>query len=558
MHQAKHKLISTWRLASQTFTWLVIAIGLLGLGGWMLDLPVIKHGFSDGATIKVNAAIAFILLGVSTLLLFYKKIIISRLLLVAVSFVCLSTLYEHIFSIDLGIDDWLLSYASSKYAETIPIRLPVFSTVCFLLLTITIFIITLDWIGAAQILAGLLFIVTYASLIGNIYGINGLAFQADYNNVANLVILGFCFQSLALLTYCPSKGWLKLLSSRFAGGTLARYTFGYFLLVSPIFIGFYLFTLNRWHLPPGLSILSLFLLTCLITLPLTYFYLQRLNAFDAHLQKAHARLQNAHDKAQSRNVELQQGNRELALMAQEVIKSSLDMETKNKELLRINQGLEFIVQMTSHDLKTPIYNIEILFEDLRPALETILNGEVKVVHLMANSISSLKRTIDGLAQIIRSQQTIIGLQVNVSISRLMEEIQQELDRDIQACNAKIKVLNEVDVIVFSQIHLRSVLFNLLSNSIKYRSPQRQLVVTIGTKKVEGGVEIHFSDNGLGMNPKQLSQLFTIFKRFHSHVEGSGIGLYIVKATIENNGGRIEADSTEGVGTQFTIFLPQSF
>ncbi len=64
-----------------------------------------------------------------------------------------------------------------------------------------------------------------------------------------------------------------------------------------------------------------------------------------------------------------------------------------------------------------------------------------------------------------------------------------------------------------------------------------------------------SDNGLGLKEKQLSGLFSMFKRFHDHVEGTGIGLYMVKKMVENVGGQIKVESKEGIGTTFRVYFP---
>lgn len=63
------------------------------------------------------------------------------------------------------------------------------------------------------------------------------------------------------------------------------------------------------------------------------------------------------------------------------------------------------------------------------------------------------------------------------------------------------------------------------------------------------------DNGLGLSEQQLPKLFTMFNRMHTHVEGTGIGLYIVKRIVENNGGKIVVNSTPNVGSTFQIYIP---
>ncbi|AHM58729.1 integral membrane sensor signal transduction histidine kinase [Flammeovirgaceae bacterium 311] len=117
------------------------------------------------------------------------------------------------------------------------------------------------------------------------------------------------------------------------------------------------------------------------------------------------------------------------------------------------------------------------------------------------------------------------------------------DRDLQ-----------VDNIVYPRNNLWSIVYNLLSNAIKYRSPERPLVVRINTYREDDAVVLRVEDNGLGLSQHQQPKLFTMFKRFHSHVEGTGIGLYMIKRIIENRGGRIEFESEENKGTTFKVYL----
>jgi signal transduction histidine kinase len=82
-------------------------------------------------------------------------------------------------------------------------------------------------------------------------------------------------------------------------------------------------------------------------------------------------------------------------------------------------------------------------------------------------------------------------------------------------------------------------------------------VRISTEDAGDYVALCVKDNGLGISAEQQKKLFTMFKRFHDHVEGSGVGLYIVKRIIENAGGRIEVESTVGKGSEFTVYFPKN-
>src|SRR5690606_34174010 len=94
----------------------------------------------------------------------------------------------------------------------------------------------------------------------------------------------------------------------------------------------------------------------------------------------------------------------------------------------------------------------------------------------------------------------------------------------------------------------------LSNAIKYRSEERPLVINVSTRQSNKYVILSIQDNGLGMSKDQQQKLFSMFKRFHTHVEGTGIGLYIVKRIVENKKGMIQVESEEGKGTTFNIYF----
>nr|WP_236676273.1 ATP-binding protein [Chryseolinea lacunae] len=101
--------------------------------------------------------------------------------------------------------------------------------------------------------------------------------------------------------------------------------------------------------------------------------------------------------------------------------------------------------------------------------------------------------------------------------------------------------------------LHSILYNLASNAIRYRSPQRPLLLDVKTTLHRGSIRIAVSDNGLGINLDQFGKnLFGMYKRFHTHVEGRGLGLYLVKTQVEALQGTIVAESELNKGTTFTI------
>ena len=133
-----------------------------------------------------------------------------------------------------------------------------------------------------------------------------------------------------------------------------------------------------------------------------------------------------------------------------------------------------------------------------------------------------------------------------------------LDLVLQLAAAGAQLHVEVSAcarLTFSPKNLRSVVYNLLSNAIKYRAPGRPLRVQMRCSSADGATVMEVQDNGLGLNALQQGKLFGMFVRLHNHVEGTGIGLYMVKKIAENAGGTITVHSEAGVGTTFVVSLP---
>lgn len=90
--------------------------------------------------------------------------------------------------------------------------------------------------------------------------------------------------------------------------------------------------------------------------------------------------------------------------------------------------------------------------------------------------------------------------------------------------------------------LQSILYNLLSNAIKYRSPDRNLKVIATSQCLNGNAILEITDNGLGFDTQlHKDKMFKLYTRFHTHVEGRGLGLYLIKAQVEVLHGKIEVE-----------------
>lgn len=239
-------------------------------------------------------------------------------------------------------------------------------------------------------------------------------------------------------------------------------------------------------------------------------------------------------------------------------KANKEFDIANQQLTYINKDLDNFIYTASHDLKAPISNIEMLLSELllELSVDSLGKPEVRrILNMIQGSVSRFKKTIGSLTEISKLQKEDLNKQEHVVVADLLREVELDLDKMIVEYGASIETdVAGCSTMAFSEKNLRSILFNLLSNAIKYSHPDRKPRIVVSCEQREEGQVLQVRDNGLGLNPVQKSKLFTMFKRFHDHVEGSGVGLYMVKRMVENAGGRIEVESELGEGTTFSVYL----
>jgi signal transduction histidine kinase len=109
-------------------------------------------------------------------------------------------------------------------------------------------------------------------------------------------------------------------------------------------------------------------------------------------------------------------------------------------------------------------------------------------------------------------------------------------------------------ITFSIRKLRSIIYNLLSNAIKFRSPERRPKIFIKTEREDNFIIISIKDNGIGIDPNKQEAIFSKYFRLENQIEGTGVGLYLVKGIVINAGGKILVESQVGKGSEFKVYL----
>ncbi|MEK6782975.1 MAG: HAMP domain-containing sensor histidine kinase [Bacteroidota bacterium] len=230
---------------------------------------------------------------------------------------------------------------------------------------------------------------------------------------------------------------------------------------------------------------------------------------------------------------------------------------KNNELLtKANKELDRFVYSASHDLRSPLSSMLGLIEIAKrsDSLEEINT----CLSLMADRIKVQDSFIKDIVEYARNSRVSISsekIQVNAFIKEIVNQLKynegaQEIDFQIQ--------IDDNSYINGDRSRLTSILFNLISNAIKYHDktkPSQFIRISLVTSEYKA--ELSVEDNGIGIPTDLQGKIFDMFFRASEISKGSGLGLFIVKETIERMGGSISLRSHFGKGTCFTISLPNS-
>ena len=231
-----------------------------------------------------------------------------------------------------------------------------------------------------------------------------------------------------------------------------------------------------------------------------------------------------------------------------------ELKKVQDKLSRINDEHKTFIYSVSHDLRGPLGNLKTCISLLKAELEPQSTDLLELVNMTDNSIANLSNIIRELTDVVKIE-TEIDVPEKVKLRDLLNEVEMTLKDRFVNLTYKINYDLKEPEIQFSKKNLRSILFNILSNAMKYRSPERELEVTIRTENLNGELLLSIQDNGLGIEESQRSKIFGAFHRAHDHVEGIGVGLYLVKKIINNAGGDITVDSEVGKGSNFKVYFP---
>jgi len=245
------------------------------------------------------------------------------------------------------------------------------------------------------------------------------------------------------------------------------------------------------------------------------------------------------------------------------------------ELQRKNKELESIVYVASHDLRSPLINvqgfsrklakncqeIERIIDGLDPGereqeqLRAIVHDSIpKALGFITNSIEKMDTLLSGLLRLSRLGRAALCYET-LDIQAIMSKIEASLTYQIEAAGARIEH-GFLAPCVADAVQINQVFSNLLDNAIKYRSPDRPLLVRIFSEPCPEGVRYIFEDNGIGIHPDHLESIWEIFHRISADgTSGEGLGLTMARRIVDRLAGSITVQSEPGVGSRFIVTLP---
>lgn len=262
-------------------------------------------------------------------------------------------------------------------------------------------------------------------------------------------------------------------------------------------------------------------------------------------------LERATELINYQNNELEYKNKELLTIVNE---RTRELKQANEELIVQNNGLLQFSNTVSHNLRAPVASLLGLVHLF--TIETDEQRKNDMVGLIQRATEALDTIIGDLNKVVDMRNQLLNLKENFKISDEIEKVRLLLIESLKKADIAFKTHIEKDEIYAIRSYIQSVLYNLINNAIKYANPEGNREILVSSVETDTDLEIKIQDNGIGIDTSKFkNDLFKMYKRFHTHVDGKGMGLYIVKQQVEAMGGSISVNSRVSQGTVFTLSFP---
>jgi two-component system phosphate regulon sensor histidine kinase PhoR len=228
-------------------------------------------------------------------------------------------------------------------------------------------------------------------------------------------------------------------------------------------------------------------------------------------------------------------------------------DLKNHETLV--SEYETLLATISHDIKTPLTSLQLTVNQLKNISDNQSKAYLMLFGVLENSIKRMQGIILELTDTDRLRNKFQGEEELLDVENILEDVRLTLAGTIMQSGAEISSEINVSELFYSRRKLRSVIYNLVNNAIKFQPPGQKPKIFIKTELQEDFALITVKDNGIGIDPVKQDHIFAKYQRIEKSVEGSGVGLYLVNEIVTNSGGKVIIKSELGKGAEFKVYLP---
>jgi len=516
------KIVSRLRFFSRIFAVLVFLVGFCALVGWQFDVVIFKRIVPTLPVIAPNTAFSFFLGGIVLFLASdprtaEKKYLIAvlRFFSLLIALVGLITLLEYLLGKNFGIDRLLFASAQGEAA----VRMSPQSAFNFLMAGVSLLFVVgrkSERVKIGQVAILFAGAVSLVSLAGFVYNISSFYTISPYKGMAAHTAVAFVAFFLGILSACPETGFVRIFTSKSLSGIAARRLFAtlIFILAAEICVA-----LGRRanFLSFNLEALLHLLIIAAVFVYLIFFAFRSLD----ELGKMESSL--------ARSRELEQAKTEFVGLASHQLRTPLTAVAWYAEMLL---GKDF----GTFNKKQEDY------------LREIYAGNQRMIDLVDDLLNT-SRIDMGTLKVKLEPVNLTGMMEDTLKEFLPQTSQKRLhvERKYSRSLPAVKADPELSKIVFQ---------NLISNAVKYNSPGGKISVEI--KKRDSDILVRVADSGWGIPAGQQRKIFTKLFRADNvrkkDTEGTGLGLYVVRAIVKKSGGKIWFESKEGKGTVFYISL----
>jgi signal transduction histidine kinase len=254
--------------------------------------------------------------------------------------------------------------------------------------------------------------------------------------------------------------------------------------------------------------------------------------------------------------QLQAVNSQLETVNRDLTGANLSLERRAIELARSNEELDQFASIASHDLQEPLRKVRTFTEQLVVTEGSSLSEKGRDYLQRTNAAAErMQQQVEDLLKF--SRVTTQGHAFSpVDLSEVVRQVVVDLEAQIDDAGAIVHI-GALPTINADELQMRQLLQNLLSNALKFHRPGVTPEVAIDAEITAGSLHLTVEDNGIGFDPRYNQRIFRVFERLHARTEypGTGIGLALCRKIAERHGGKIVAESEEGVGSTFTVTLP---